>query len=107
MIRTEASLGSRIVSSGKGRKLEMRHSARKPGLGQERGAGGEEAEVRRDPPQPGGWPRFVGRWWHQGDPEGVFRTYAGAFFHCLVVEQLWNPDCESALIKLLGDCLEG
>lgn len=37
------------VSSGKGRKLEMRHSARKPGVGQERGAGGEEAEVHRDP----------------------------------------------------------
>ena len=36
-----------------------------------------------------------------------FRASLGGFFHCLVVEQLWNPDCESALIKLLRDCLEG
>ena len=36
-----------------------------------------------------------------------FRASLGGFFHCLVVKQLWNPDCESALIKLIGDCLEG
>lgn len=33
---------------------------------------------------------------HQGDPEGVLRTSVGGVCHCLVVEQLWNPDCESA-----------
>lgn len=51
--------------------------------------------------------KSIGQPWHQNDPEGVFRTSIGGFFHCLVVEQLWNPDCESALIKFIRDCLEG
>lgn len=53
--------------------------------------------------QPGAWLKPTGQPWHWGDWEGVFRASLGGFFHCLVVEQLRNPDCESAVIKRRGD----
>lgn len=72
--------------------------------GPERGPGGEEWEGGAEP-APGGWQRPGA----SRDPRvtlWVFPERLSVVSSLLVVEQLWNPDCESAFIRLVRECLE-